>query len=480
MMTATDHDPTLVNPVLPILPVIPIRTMSPQRLRWWAFGLVVVLGCGWIASGSIAVGQESTPSPEINLAQDVPVWVSELDGSTAQSRREAEQKLLDAGPGAAEYVPVILDHLSLDARERMQRIEDKWRQMKTKVEVETTTVKMQNARTLGEALDAISLASGVEFNLDAGGLPIDLTQTVRPPAAPMGFWQSIDRVLDQTDLDINFYAGDRKRLALVPRTPERVSRVDSAAYAGIYRLEPTIVTARRVLGDPSQNALNLTISISWQPNRTPIGLSIPIAELSGKLDNEVDLLPQTSGDQIDISTSGEIAESQFYLPMQLPQRKFELDQDGGGGGGVEATEIKILSAQITALLPGERRNFELRLDDASPLQTRDAMTVAIEAIRETDPLHEIRVGVELFGAGRALESHRQWIYENEVYVLLPDGTRKDHLGYEVYRQTESGVGIGYLFDIGDAIPPETKLIYESPTSVRRNEVPFVLNGIPLP
>jgi hypothetical protein len=67
-------------------------------------------------------------------------------------------------------------------------------------------------------------------------------------------------------------------------------------------------------------------------------------------------------------------------------------------------------------------------------------------------------------------------------VLMPDGSRKEHLGYEVYRQTESGVGIGYLFDLGGAGPPPAaaKLIYESPTSVRRNEVPFVLNGIPLP
>jgi hypothetical protein len=425
---------------------------------------------------------DSNP-PEVNLALDVPIWVTQLDASTAQDRREAEQRLLAAGPAAAEFVPVILDHLSLDARERMQRIETQWSQMKVRVETEETTVKLQNVKTLGEALDAISLASGVEFDLETAGLNIDKSRVIKPSAAPLGFWQAVDRVLDQADLDINFYAGDRNRLALVPRQPERASRADSAAYAGIYRLEPTIVTARRVLGDASQSGLNITMSISWQPNRTPIGLSVPIAGVAGKLDNGVDLEPQTSGESIDIATSGELAESQFYLPMQLPRRRFDLPAGGEGGDQVkdDANEIERLSGQITALLPGQRRRFELLLSEVAAEQTHDAMTVKIESVRNIAPLHEVRIGVELFGAGRALESHRQWIFENEVFIQMPDGTRQDHLGYEVYRQTESGVGVGYLFDLGEmAPPPQTKLIYESPTSVRRNEVPFVLNGIPLP
>jgi hypothetical protein len=107
------------------------------------------------------------------------------------------------------------------------------------------------------------------------------------------------------------------------------------------------------------------------------------------------------------------------------------------------------------------------------------MTVQIEAIRKNGPLHEIRVGVELQDADRSLESHRHWIFENEVHVKLKDGSRADHLGYEVYRQTESNVGIGYLFDLGDAVI-EATFIYTSPTAVIPNEVPFVIQDIALP
>ena len=107
------------------------------------------------------------------------------------------------------------------------------------------------------------------------------------------------------------------------------------------------------------------------------------------------------------------------------------------------------------------------------------MTVQVEAVRRDGPLHEIRLSVELDEAKRSLESHRHWIFENEVYVVEKDGNKAQHLGFEVYRQTESGVGVGYLFDLGDNADDST-LVYRSPTSVVDNEVPFVIQDIPLP
>ena len=478
---------------MPVITLVPFRS----RIGWV---LTLSLSFGFLTSVAVisddllidessaqqsSAQQSSTEQSSVDLAGEVPIWIAELDAPTAKARREAEQRLIQAGPEVAEFVPVILDHLSIDARQRLQRIQKRWQASSTKSELKTTIVKMQNAKTLGDALEAISAASGVEFDTKSAGNAIDLSKTIRAPGIALGFWQSIDHVLDQVNLDINFYAGDRETLALVPRSPDRLSRSDSAAYSGIYRLEPTIVTARRVLGAPLQSGLNLTVAVSWQPNRTPIGLSIPITSLSGKLDNDVSLEPQASGKTIDIATSSELAMSQFYLPMQLPPRKFEmggLKRRDQANGQKDATEIVRLSGEITALLPGERRRFELLIGDVSASSKQDAMTVSIESVRASDPLHEIRVSVELESAGRSLESHRQWIFENEAYVELPDGGRADHLGYEVYRQTGSGVGIGYLFDFGGAeVPPiGAKLIYESPTSVMKNEVPFLLNGIPLP
>ncbi|MCC9645130.1 hypothetical protein LOC71_22860 [Rhodopirellula sp. JC740] len=405
---------------------------------------------------------------EVDLELEVPIWIAELDAAEARTRRAAEQKLVEAGPEAADHLPAILDELSIEARERLNRVRKQWAQAKAEVQLKNDLVRLQNAKTLADALEAISTASEVEFDTERLGNAIDMQKSIDPPRSPLTFWHAVDHVLDQAKLDINFYGGDRNTLMLMPRDENRPSRVESAAYVGIYRLEPTLVTARRVLKSPELSGLNLNLTIEWQPNRTPIGLSLPIGSLNGSLDTGEAMVPQATGETIDIATNSELAQSEFFLPMQLPK--------------TQTTKIERLSGSLTAMIPGRRESFELDLNDPTAEQTKDQMTVAIESIRDADPLREIRVSVELEQAGRSLESHRQWIFENEAYVVLPDETRLDHLGYEVFRQTNSGVGIGYLFDFGaeGSPPPGAKLIYESPTSVVRDTVDFILNDIPTP
>ncbi|MCG8650836.1 MAG: hypothetical protein MI861_13440, partial [Pirellulales bacterium] len=334
--------------------------------------------------------------------------------------------------------------------------------MRTETETRASlvTIDLSQVSTLGEALEAISRDSGIEFEHEA-----DESVAITPVAAPLSFWHAVDLVLDQASLDINFYGGDSSTLQLTQRAPNRPSRVDSAAYAGVYRIEPTSVTSRRVLNNPDLSALNISVEISWEPRLTPIGLTLPVAQLAGKLDDNAALKPQESGDTIDVNTSSELAFSEFFMPMQLPAG--------------QPQKIDALSGIIRALLPGKQQTFELSLNKPSDKKTIDAMTVQVEAVRKNGPLHEIRVGVSLEDADRSLESHRHWIFENEIYIKRNDGSRADHLGFEVYRQGESGVGIGYLFDLGGALD-EATLVYQSPTAVVPSEVPFVIQDIALP
>ena len=111
--------------------------------------------------------------------------------------------------------------------------------------------------------------------------------------------------------------------------------------------------------------------------------------------------------------------------------------------------------------------------------TIDEMTVSLDSIRQNNELYQLVISVELENAGRALESHRQWIFENNLFLKRKDGSRVEHLGYEVLQQTESGVSLSYLFDL-DGGPESLSLVYQSPTSVSSNEVKFQLKEIPLP
>jgi len=393
---------------------------------------------------------------------DVLEWVDELDSPTLRVRKEAERSLIAAGPDALEYLPREDAVVSIEKSERLGRVRKALKADRAKADVDTksTRIKLDKVTNLGDALAAISLASGIQFEHDA-----DISIPVNSVAAPLAFWHAVDIVLDQANLDINFYGGDSETLRLDPRSDKRPSRVDSAAYVGVYRLEPTSVASRRNLRQSELNRLNVVVEVSWEPRLTPIGLTIPVAQISGKLDDGAILKPQESSRTIPVTTNAAIAFSEVYFPLQLPAG--------------QPSKISSLSGIINALLPGPKKSFEISLAEPNGKQQIDAMTVQLESVRVDGPLHEIRVAVELDKAGRALESHRSWIFENEAYVRLKDGTKAEHLGFEVYRQTESGVGVAYRFDLGDDAD-ESTFVYRSPTSIVPNEVPFVIQDIPLP
>jgi hypothetical protein len=408
-----------------------------------------------------ANADQAEASPSTDLKSDVLQWVDELDAASLSKRRAAEKALIDAGPEALEFLPESKAGFSVEANERLSRVRSALQKLRTEQETNTDSIsiRLDKVSNLGQALEAISLETKVEFEHRA-----DESTPVAPVKSPLSFWHAVDYVLDQAQLDINFYGGGDATLMLVPREENRPSRVDSAAYAGVYRIEPTLVTSRRNLRQSNMSGLNVGIEISWQPRLTPIGLTIPIDELTGKLDDGETLEPQESGQNIDIATNSDIAFSEFFLPLKLPAG--------------QPKQVETISGTIRALLPGKRQTFKLPLTGTEKSKI-DSMTVQIEAVRKNGPLHEIRIAVDLENAGRSLESHRQWIFENEVYVERKDGSRADHLGFEVFRQTESGVGVGYLFDLGDTVN-EASLIYRSPTAVVPNEVPFIIQDIALP
>ena len=422
------------------------------------FLLIAITMVSVAAQEKTQLGRNDSESND--LKADVLEWVDQLDAARLADRKAAEQALIEAGAEALQYMPESKEGMSIEAAERLARARQTLLKLKAKTQSDAVRIRLDTVKTLDDALESISRDSGIEFEYLG-----DRSVPIQPVRAPLSFWHAVDLVLDQANLDINFYGGSEDMLQLIPRDEERPSRVDSAAYTGVYRIEPTAVTSRRVLNQPKLSALNISMEISWEPRLTPIGLSIPINQLRGKLDDGEMLNPQESGERIDVATSSELAFSEFYLPMQLP----------AGHPG----EIESLSGVIQAMLPGKRQKFELSLSQPSASQTLDAMEVTIEAVRENGPLHEIRIGVRLEDAGRSLESHRQWIFENMAHVELPDGTRSEHLGYEVFRQTEDGAGIGYLFDLGEAAYKST-FIYESPTAVVPSEVTFVIQDIPLP
>lgn len=415
-----------------------------------------------VTSAMIATAQDANFDDRPTLSRDdVLDLVDELDAPSLSRRLSAEKELTAADPS---IVPILesVKAPSIESSERLERVIESLKkiQVRTDVLTQSRPVELRGADTLADALEAISRDSGVEFDY-AGDDSVSIVTT----NVPLPFWHAVDLVLDAANLDVNVYGGDRYTLQLVPRVKGRPSRVDSAAYAGVYRLEPTMVTSRKSILTPELSGLNVTLQIAWQPGHTPIGLTVPIDQINGRLSDDATLKPQKDAGNIQVATTADLVQTEFFLPLMLPAGRPDT--------------IRTMTGQIAAILPGEVKTFEIKLDDQQREKTQETMTVKIEDLRANGPLHEMRLGVTLEGAGEALQSHRQWLFENIAYVRRDDGSRSDHLGYEVYRQSSTGVGVAYLFDLGEVNPGDT-LIYESATSVKPNQVEFVIQDITMP
>ncbi|WP_233148494.1 hypothetical protein [Rhodopirellula sp. MGV] len=425
------------------------------------FAVIAMVVCLHSCVSNSVFAQDAPPdqaNTEVSK-DDVLRWLEQLDAARAGDRRGAEKALIEAGPDVLRYLPESRPGFSIEASERLARVRAALQASKTEVQIKPVRIKLTDATTLEDALEAISGESGIEFDHN-----VDETMPVQPTGAPLSFWNALDYVLDQTNLDVNHYGGTPDTIALIPRNDARRSRVNAAGYSGVFRIEPMSIAARRVYNDAQQSGLNLSMELCWQPGMTPIGITIPVEQLTGKLDDGNSLKPQSTQRTIDISANQEIQFSEFYLPFELPTGN--------------PTKIESLSGTIESLLPGKRHDFEVPLSQLGFKKTVDAMTVQLERVQPNGGIYEVRFTVEIDDAGDALESHRQWLFQNEVFVIDSKGDRRENLGYELYSRSESGVGMGYLFELDK--PDEAKLIYRSPTSVVRDSVDFVLHDIALP
>jgi hypothetical protein len=428
--------------------------------RTWRNGLsLLVLVCHAAVYSTVSLADE-TKSPAI-LAE-VDRLVAELDAPQLARRNSAERQLIEMGLPIAPFLPIDSSDLAPELRMRLKRVR---RQLKPTTNQDdvlllSNDIRLGDAKTLGTALEAISRDSGLEFEH-----PLEDSKPINPFNSPLPFWHALDYVLDEAQLDIDFYGGYENVIKLLPRQERRPSRVDSAAYAGIYRLEPTIVTTRRVLRQSDLSGLTVEIELSWKPGVTPIGVSLPLDRLSAQLDDGQTIQAQGDYGSIDVATGREIPSTTLQFSLQLPAGS--------------PTKLTTLSGQIRSMLPGKSHRFDFPLKMISATQTSGAVTVRLEDVRKNGDLHEVRLGIDFESPGQALESHRGFLLDNLVFVMDAGNNRQEHLGYQLYRQSETGIGIGYLFDLGDDVDAAT-LTYETPTAVVKNEIEFILKDIRLP
>jgi len=397
-----------------------------------------------------------------DIKDEVHRLVRQLDDNERSQREAAEKSLVELGVEALNLLPPITPRTPAEVKERLGRVRKTLETTIAESIAQPSLVTLAGEMSLTEALQAMEQQTGnrvTGYERRSGKVKVAFDKTP--------YWQALDEVLDQANLNINEFGGEASALVLTARPEGQASRTETGVYSGVFRLEALRLESRRDLRNPTVNGMRLSLGVTWEPRVAPIGLRQQLSEIT-VVDDRGEAL-SVAGNQGALNASAELGMSaiEFGIPLPLVSR--------------EAKRIALLKGRFTALIPGRVESFEFAdLGTARDVeQARAGVVVTFERLRQNVDLYELRMALRFDDAANALESHRGWVYQNEAYLTDKDGKKLENVGFQATRQETNEVGVAYLFDLPDG-PEGCKFVYKTPALVLQLPVEYELKDIELP
>lgn len=424
--------------------------------------------------------------PGDQLQDEVLSLLEDLVAPTRAVREDATEQLLKlAGPTTAEADAVLAalpepnEQMLPVFRERLAKLRKQVEQQAARRAVTAARVTLDTILTpLAEVIANIEKQTGnkisdrrEQFGQEVDKRPITVTVRDKP------FWEAIDEVLDQGELSLYPFAGEGE-MAIIDREADEAPRRGAAAYAGPFRFEATQITARRALRSLNQKSLLVEIEIAWEPRLRPIALTQSLQEVVATSEKGVRLSFSQPERVINVEAPPTAQATNITLPFLLPSR--------------ETTQIASLKGKLQALVPGRSVEFRFKNLNQFPqavadggakpapiVQQRGGVAVSLHDVRKNGEIWEVHMRLSLDEAGDSLASHRGWVFQNKTMLVDKQGAPIEHSGYETTMQTQSEVGIAYLFDLPDG-PAGLTWVYQTPAAVVTLPIEYELKQIVLP
>lgn len=418
-----------------------------------------------------------TPASSSNLSDQVEQQVLRLNADALGDRADAEQQLIKLGPAALDLLPAVTDRTPPEVAQRLARVRQTLEQAQVDAAARPTMVTLIGEDLpLTDVIARISQQTGnkisdhrEEFGEEATEprLKLDLNK--------VPFWQALDGVLDDAGLSVYDSAGQRG-VFLVNRPSGQIPRKEQVCYAGPFRIEATRFESQRELRQPRNQSLRLFMNVAWEPRLMPIAIRQPLDSIKATGSEDVAIDVEGNEGEPEATVSDESSAAELQVLLQLPPRKVE--------------KIASLKGKLKVMVPGPMQTFrfdQLPIVDATKAgakvakveQRKAGVTVIVDQVRKNNEIWEVRLRVRFDKPGDALESHRSWIFRNELYLVGADKKRLTPGGYEQTRQTENEVGIAYLFELPKG-PAGLTLVYNTPTTIFEIPIDYELRDLELP
>ncbi len=408
----------------------------------------------------------TTASPAPDTAAQVKQLVTQLDAREKTSRESAEQALLELGPTALDHLPEPTARMSAEVKQRLARVRGKLEKALADSHKEATHITLSGEMALTDAVKSIEQQSGNKVYLSLADDDSDSDAKLTFDIKDEPFWQALDHVLDQAQLSVNAY-GDQQGLALVRRGEMAAPRTGLAVYAQAFRIAPLDISATRDFSSGVGNTLQLQLEAAWEPRLAPIVLSLPMDSFAATDDLGNALTIQGGEQEYEIPVGPGQSTVTLPLTFDLPARS--------------AGKLAAIEGKLRALLPGRQETFSFaKIDKAKKTsQTKAGVTVTIDEVWKNNDAWEVRVLTRFEDAAGSLQSHLNWVFNNEAKLLAPNGEEIPYDSLETTSEDENEIGMAYIFAREQGLADHT-FVYRTPTSVTEVELDFEIKDLELP
>jgi hypothetical protein len=417
---------------------------------------VLITGLALFATGSRVVAGE----PSAELRRTVAQHVSELSSSLRSERTRAEQALLELGPPILELLPSSDETPDQATRIAVRQLRVKLERIAAEQSVQPSRVSLRGRLPISDIAARIQEQTGnilsVERLAEASrNLQIDVDFDQTP------FWEALTQVCASAQLTWEAAAEGAAIELLDIEEDAAQRRVAVATGAFLVSVEP--VAGQR-------GTLRASLQLQAEPRLWALFVRIADADFSAGIDEQsLSLYNPLAVTELPMTSRGP---ARFNVLFRAPE------------GPMTAIDLHGRATVHLAAAPTEARFTELKADRAVYLR-HGGVSVTLKQTKITtipDQTRDltVRLSVAYDAGGPEFESHRTWIYHNEVRLETPAGVRTPaDSSFDTTRQMDGGVELEYRFrDLTAAELQDCELVYVAPTLLIDVPVEFAFENVP--
>jgi hypothetical protein len=431
------------------------------------FSAAVILFASVMALlGTPALGRGDA-SEAARLQEQVKKLLKDLGDKNADKQAAAATALLKLGPDVLPLLPDKDPSWTEGQSARVREIRTTLREASARRDLNPRLITFSKDRIpLKDALGELARQTGNTVEIRRRNE--DEEPSVKMDLKNATFWQALEAIAKDADLQISYYQKDGK-VALVDGPYKAVP----VSFSGIFRaIVRRLNLSQGFEADDHTGAI--TLEIAWEPRFRPLFVENEPEEL---------VVQDGKGTSLKITDS-----AKGRIPVIKPTAVEKVIRFEAPARTAE--KLGLVKGSLSILGPGKTLAFAF---DNLGQTGKEGKKLAIDGVAVT--LREFSAESDRWTAGLLLEypddtpefeSFESWLVNNQVHLEKVSGKGRlaANGGYEIDDQSGHKALIKYRFIDDDETqlgkPADWRLIYHTPGTIVRLSIPFEFRDLPLP